>query len=261
MMKKGALFIGIALLFFMSLSPMIQAATVPKPTGDIYVQDFAGLLSSDQKAELNRIASQLEDGTGAQIAVLTIDSLEGEDIEGFSNRAFREYQLGSAEENNGVMLVIAMEERELWVEVGYGLEGALPDGKVGRILDEFTVPYMQQDAPDQAIFNTMKVFYEEIAKEYNWDGESVNPVQPENSNEGGGVSMSTIVMIIIIVILFTIFSNRGGGGMGPGSRGRRGGIPMIGPGSFGGGFGSGGGGGFRSGGGGSSGGGGAGRSF
>ncbi|WP_394190367.1 TPM domain-containing protein [Paenisporosarcina quisquiliarum] len=261
MMKKGALFIGIALLFFMSLSPMIQAATVPKPTGDIYVQDFAGLLSSDQKAELNRIASQLEDGTGAQIAVLTIDSLKGEDIEGFSNRAFREYQLGSAEENNGVMLVIAMEERELWVEVGYGLEGALPDGKVGRILDEFTVPYMQQDAPDQAIFNTMKVFYEEIAKEYNWDGESVNPVQPKSSNEGGGVSMSTIVMIIIIVILFTIFSNRGGGGMGPGSRGRRGGIPMIGPGSFGGGFGSGGGGGFRSGGGGSSGGGGAGRSF
>ncbi len=261
MMTKGALFIGIALLFFMSLTPTIQAATVPKPTGDIYVQDFAGLLSSDQKAELNRIASQLEDGTGAQIAVLTIDSLEGEDIEGFSNRAFREYELGSAEENNGVMLIISMEERELWVEVGYGLEGALPDGKVGRILDEFTVPYMKQNAPDEAIFNTMKVFYEEIAKEYNWDGESVNPVQPESSNEGGGVSMSTIIMIIIIVILFTIFSNRGGGGMGPGSRGRRGGIPMIGPGSFGGGFGSGGGGGFRSGGGGSSGGGGAGRSF
>jgi uncharacterized protein len=257
MMKKSALFLGMALLFFMSLTPIIQAATVPKPVGDIYVQDFAGLLSDEQKAELNQFATQLEDGTTAQIAVLTIDTLEGEDIEGFSNRAFREYELGSAEENNGVMLVIAMEEREMWVEVGYGLEGALPDGKVGRILDEFTVPYMKQDAPDQAILNTMKVFYEEIAKEYKWDGESVNPVQAENISGDGGGSKSTIITVIIFIIIFFIFSNRGGG-RGPGSRGR-GGFPMIGPGSFGG-FGRGGGG-FRSGGGGSSGGGGAGRSW
>ncbi|MET0785330.1 MAG: TPM domain-containing protein [Paenisporosarcina sp.] len=258
MMKKSTLFLGMALLFFMSLTPIIQAASVPKPVGDIYVQDFAGLLSIEQKAELIRLATQLEDGTSAQIAVLTIDTLEGEDIEGFSNRAFREYELGSAEKNNGVMLVIAMEEREMWVEVGYGLEGALPDGKVGRILDEFTVPYMKQDEPDQAILNTMKVFYEEISKEYNWDGESVNPVQGESSGGDGGGSMSTIITIIIFIVIFFIFSNRGGG-MGPGSRGR-GGFPMIGPGSFGG-FGGSRGGGFRSGGGGSSGGGGAGRSW
>lgn len=260
-MKKAALFLGTALLFLLTFAPLIQAATIPQPVGDIYTQDFAGLLNDEQKAEINQLAARLDDATGAQIAVLTVKSLDGDDIQSFANQAFREYKLGDAEKNNGVLLVIDMGSREMWVEVGYGLEGALPDGKVGRILDEFTVPYMKNDQADLAILNTMKVFYQEIAKEYEWNGEDVNPVQSKSSSDGGGGSMSFITIIIILFVLYMIFKNRGGGGMGPGSRGRRGGFPMIGPGSFGGGFGGGGGGGFRGGGGGSSGGGGAGRGF
>ena len=255
MMKKGALVIAMALLFLLTLTPIIQAASFPKPVGDIYVQDFAGLLNKEQVAEINQFARNLDDATGAQIAVLTIDTLDGEDIQSFSNRAFREYGLGDADKDNGVLLVIAIDDRDMRVEVGYGLEGALPDGKVGRILDDFTVPYMKQDMPDQAIMNTMKVLYEEVSKEYNWDGEAVNPVAAEGRSEGGG-GLSPIFIIIIIFVLFSIFRNRGG----PGSGGRRRGFSMMGPGSFGGGLG-GGGGGFRSGGGGSSGGGGAGRSW
>jgi uncharacterized protein len=261
-MKKAALFVGTALLFLLTLAPMIQAATIPQPVGDIYTQDFAGLLNAEQKAEINQLAARLDDATGAQIAVLTVNSLDGADIQSFANQAFREYKLGDAEKNNGVLLVIDMDSREMWVEVGYGLEGALPDGKVGRILDEFTVPYMKNDQADLAILNTMKVFYQEIAKEYEWNGEAVNPVQSAKSSEDeGGSSFSITTIIIILFVLYMVFKNRGGGGMGPGSRGRRGGFPMIGPGSFGGGFGGGGGGGFRGGGGGSSGGGGAGRGF
>lgn len=259
-MKKAALFVGTALLFLLTLAPMIQAATIPQAVGDIYTQDFADLLNEEQEAEINQLAARLDDATGAQIAVLTVNSLDGADIQSFANQAFREYKLGDAEKNNGVLLVIDMDTRELWVEVGYGLEGALPDGKVGRILDEFTVPYMKEDQADLAILNTMKVFYQEIAKEYDWNGEAVDPVQSANSSkdEGGG-SFSITTIIIILIVLYMVFKNRGGGGMGPGSRGRRGGFPMMGPGSFGGGFG--GGGGFRGGGGGSSGGGGAGRGF
>ena len=260
-MKKAALFVGTALLFLLTLAPMIEAATIPKPVGDIYTQDFAGLLNENQKSEINEMARRLDDATGAQIAVLTVNSTEGTDIQSFANQAFREYQLGDAEKNNGVLLVIDMGGRDIWVEVGYGLEGALPDGKVGRILDEFTVPYMKNDQGDQAILNTMKVFYQEIATEYDWNGEAVEPVMA-NQGSGGGGSMSFITIIIIALVLYTIFKGRGGGGMGPGSRGRRGGFPMIfGPGSFGGGSGRGAGAVFRGGGGGSSGGGGAGRGF
>lgn len=253
-MKKAALFVGTALFWLLTIAPFIQAASIPKPVGDIYTQDFAGLLNTDQTEEINQFAARLEDATSAQIAVLTLPTLEGRDIQSFSNEAFREYQLGGAEKNNGVLLVISMEEREIWVEVGYGLEGALPDGKVGRILDEFTVPFMKKNQADQAILNTMKVFYQEIGKEYDWNGEVVEPVSTDESSGGG--SMSLITIIIMIIVILTIFKNRGGGGMGPGSRGRRGGYPMVGPGSFRGGIG-----GFRGGGGGSSGGGGAGRGF
>lgn len=253
-MKKVALFVGTALFFLLTFAPIIQAATIPKPVGDIYTQDFAGLLNAEQKAEINQIAARLDDATSAQIAVLTVDSLDGADIQSFANQAFREYELGDADKNNGVLLVIDMDTRELWVEVGYGLEGALPDGKIGRILDEYTVPYMKNNQEDQAILNTMKVFYQEIAIEFGWDGEAVESAKADE----GGSSLSFIIVIIIVLVLYTIFKNRGGGGVGPGSRGRRGGFPMMGPGSFGGGVG---GGGFRSGGGGSSGGGGAGRKF
>lgn len=262
-MRKAALFMGTALVFLLMLAPMIQAATIPRPVGDIYTQDFAGLLSDEQKTEINQMAARLDDATGAQIAVLTVKSLDGSDIQSFANQAFREYELGDAEKNNGVLLVIDIDSRELWVEVGYGLEGALPDGEVGRILDEYTVPYAKNDQFDLAILNTMKVFYQEIAAEYGWEGETVQPVMSDQSqgDGGGGGSSSIITIIIIMFVVYTIFKNRGGGGgMGPGSRGRRGVFPMMGPGSFGGGFG-GGGGGFRGGGGGSSGGGGAGRSF
>ncbi|WP_075619836.1 TPM domain-containing protein [Paenisporosarcina indica] len=258
-MKKATLFMGMALLFLLTLAPMIQAATIPKPVGDIYTQDFAGLLNNEQKTEINQMAARLDDATGAQIAVLTVNSLDGTDIQSFANQAFREYKLGNAEKNNGVLLVIDIESRKLWVEVGYGLEGALPDGKVGRILDEYTIPYASKDQFDLAILNTMKVFYQEISTEYGWEGEAVTPVMSDQG--GGGGSTSIITIIIILFVVFTIFKNRGGGGgMGPGSRRRRGVFPMMGSGSFGGGFG-GGGGGFRGGGGGSSGGGGAGRSF
>ena len=221
-MKKAALFVGTALLFLLTLAPMIQAATIPQPVGDIYTQDFADLLNEEQEAEIDQLAARLDDATGAQIAVLTVNSLEGADIQSFANQAFREYKLGDAEKNNGVLLVIDMDTRELWVEVGYGLEGALPDGKVGRILDEFTVPYMKEDQADLAILNTMKVFYQEIAKEYDWNGEAVNPEQSTKSSEDeGGGSFSITTIIIILFVLFMVFKNRGGGGMGPGSRGRR----------------------------------------
>ena len=65
--------------------------------GDIYTQDFAGLLNDEQKAEINQLAARLDDATGAQIAVLTVKSLDGADIQSFANQAFREYKLGDAE--------------------------------------------------------------------------------------------------------------------------------------------------------------------
>ncbi|QUW23923.1 TPM domain-containing protein [Sporosarcina sp. Marseille-Q4063] len=247
-------------LFFTYSSSTAYAADIPKPEGHIYVQDFANLLNAEQKEELVNYGMQLDDATGAQLVVMTVDSLDGEAIEEYSVKVFREYGIGQEGKNNGVLFLVAPNEGALWITTGYGLEGALPDGKVGRIRDQYAFPYMREGKFDLGIMNTYKALFNEIAKEYNWDGEFA-PVQvSENYEEESDTGIPFPIIIFIAVVILMMMRRRGGGGGSGGSGGRRGG-PIFFPGSFGGGSsggGFGGGGGFRGGGGGSTGGGGAG---
>ena len=239
MMKKAAFkWIAAIIIFLQFFSFSVQATTdvVPDPVGDIYIQDFVGLLSSEQKFQLNELGRKLEDATTAQVAVLTVDSLGGLTIEEFSNQAFRKYALGSEENNNGVLLVISTGsqtgDRYVRIEVGYGLEGALPDGKVGRILDEYTIPYLAEGRADEAIIQTYKVLYNEVAAEYNWDGEAVKvtPYAETESSPWSAYIVGIIAVIIIILdmlffggtltrMLLFMLARGGGGRSGPRSGG------------------------------------------
>lgn len=256
----------ICMVFLLTLSfpKTTFAANVPKPEGHIYIQDFANILSAEQKEQLTNYSIQLDDATTAQLAVLTLPSIGDEPVETFAVKALREYSLGTEEQDNGALLVVTTEpntnnKRKFYFTTGYGLEGALPDGKIGRIIDEVAYPYLKKEQPDMAILAAYQAFYNEIAKEYNWDGQ-MNEV--EDRDEGLGIPLPIIILIIIFILIRT-FSNRGGPGGRGGSGGRRRGGPIFFPGSFGGGSSGGGfgGGGFRGGGGGSGGGGGAGRSW
>lgn len=255
-MRRALLSLPILVFFFFSITGFkAAAANIPDPVGDIYVQDFAHVLSDNEKNELTELGKYLDDHTQAQIAVLTINSLENEAVEEYALEAFRQYGLGDAEKDNGVLLLLAPKEHKIRVEVGYGLEGALPDGKVGRILDSYAIPYLEQDEINLAITNTYKQLFNEVSKEYSLDkqadAEGVEYSQTESLSP-----LSVLIFILIFAgIIFMDFRflggaftlsllrmlaailNRGGGG--------------------GGGFG----GGPRSGGGGSSGGGGASRSW
>ena len=242
MIKKAS--INLIVLVFLTLnftSFYAIAADVPRSVGDIYVQDFAMLLTSAQKAELNQLGRKLEEGTTAQVAVLTIQSLEGESIEEFSTKAFRQYGIGNEENDNGVLFVIALDdgygEGKVRIEVGYGLEGALPDGKVGRILDEYTMPYLRNNQAGSAIIATYKVLYNEIAQEYQWNGKVTSNSYTETNKVNPFTILITFIVVVIVVILdmrffggfltqfFLIILFRGGrgGGNGGGSRGGGGG--------------------------------------
>jgi uncharacterized protein len=234
-----------------------QDIIVPKPVGDIYVQDFAQVLTESEQAEISRLGRALEDKTTAQIAVLTVDSTGDQTIQEFSNIALRQYGIGSKSSDNGVLIVLAMADRKVWIEVGYGLEGRLPDGKVGRILDEYTVPYLKNQQPNLAIDQTYKIITKEVLNEYGLEENQLTigspPSLPQQTQPAGGSGIpSWLFIIIAVVVLFLDFKFFGGfltqmllsiilrgGGRGGGA----------------------GGGGFRGGGGGSSGGGGAGRGW
>lgn len=262
--KAVRILVTACLIVFTSLNSAVFSADAAVPV----VQDSANVLSAEQKAELEQYGIQLNKATTAELAVLILPSIGDEPVEEYAVEKLREFKLGNKEKNNGALLVVTTEKnsdgkRHFELSVGYGLEGALPDGKVGRIMDEVAVPYLDKRQPDIAIMEAYKSFYNEIAAEYGWDG-AVVPVTTidSNSSDGGFGIPFPVILFIIIYIVFRVLSNRGGRGGGGGSGGRRSGSPIFFPGSFGGRSGGGSSGGFGGfGGGGSGGGGGAGRSW
>lgn len=190
------------LLFLLPILFSIQgqhtfAADIPNPVGDIYVQDFANVLSDNEKQELVELGKYLDDHTEAQLAVLTVRSLENKPVDEYALEAFRQYGIGGAKHDNGVLILLALQEQKIRIEVGYGLEGALPDGKIGRILDSYALPYLEKNELNLAIINTYKQLFNEVGKEYNLDKEA-NAKGFEYTETADGPSFITVLIITLI---------------------------------------------------------------
>jgi len=110
------------------------------PQNNVRTYDVAGILRPDQKNAIEGILQGMEQQTGAQGAVVVVDSLEGGQIDDFANKLFRKWGIGQKDKNNGILLLVALKDRKARIEVGYGLEPILPDALAGRILDEQLFP-------------------------------------------------------------------------------------------------------------------------
>ena len=117
---------------------MTGAAALPRPDG--YVNDFARILDESVESDLEHYLTTLERDTSAEVAIATIDSLDGLTVEQYANRLFEEWGIGKRQKDNGVLMLIAPNEREVRIEVGYGLEGTLPDGLAGDIIRNEIIP-------------------------------------------------------------------------------------------------------------------------
>lgn len=120
-----------------------MAQTLPKPAGR--VTDLAGVIDPSVEAEIDQRLDRLEQQTSSEIAVATVRSLEGMSVEEYANRLFKEWGVGQAKQDNGVLVLVAPNEREMRIEVGYGLEGVLPDGLAGQIIREDFLPRFRDD--------------------------------------------------------------------------------------------------------------------
>lgn len=233
----------IAFTLIVSSLFMLTSKALVKPTTEFYVNDYANLLSDEVKENIMNTNKQLESQTGAQVVVVTIENLENQSLEEYATDLFRSFGIGDKEKNNGVLLLVALEERQLRIEVGYGLEGALPDGKVGRIEDEYMIPYLKENNWNEGIQNGFNRIIEILCEEYNIEIANVEATP----YEGQESVMSIIFYIMLMFAIFMLclkgnvpFIFFGGGGFSGGNFGGSGGF---------------------SGGGGSSGGGGASRGF
>jgi uncharacterized protein len=138
----------------------------PKPESNIYVNDFAQMLSTQTVQAIQALGAQLEQQTTAQVAVVTVPNLAGQPVEDYAVGLFRKWGIGQKQKNNGVLLLISKEERKVRIEVGYGLEGALPDARTGRILDEEVVPFFRNGDYDNGVYRGYGVLAANVAQEY-----------------------------------------------------------------------------------------------
>ncbi len=252
------------------VAPLLLIAVLPALALDIsklqpqgYVSDFANVVDSASKTQLERYLTTLEQATGAQVALVTVDSLDGDPIDDTANALFRKWGIGVKGKNEGVLLLLAVRDRKSRVEVGYGLEPILPDGFTGSVLREMR-PSLRAGQYGQALIAGAGQIGQTIAQS---KGVSLDRSLPRRAAPRGGsqdVNIPWPMVIVGIIILFALIS-RGGGGFltwlllssltGGGGRYRGGGDGGWGGGGFGGG--GSGGGGFGGFGGGDSGGGGA----
>lgn len=254
----------LALSIMLINSGFASAEPVPaKPDTNIYVFDYADLIDEADKLEMQKIAKALDDKTKAEIVVVTVNDLSHMEIEEYALKLFRSWGIGDKEKNNGILILVNKESilnnqrGRIRIEVGYGLEGAINDGKAGAILDNFALPAFETGEYSKGIRDTFMAVCSEVAKEYGLDlaNEELSDLQNYSVAEADDITywevlLAVIIFIIILILLTKKHSRRyyrrnpfdgpfGGGFGGGGFRGGGFGGGGFGGGSSGGGFGGG----------------------
>ncbi|MDX1905401.1 MAG: TPM domain-containing protein [Bacteroidia bacterium] len=201
--------------------PAAQAQSspaLPKPTG--FVTDTRGLLTPAQRSTLDAFLTQFAQNTSNEIAVAILDLPEDEVLEEYTNTLARSWGVGG-QEDNGVLLVVFPAARRMRIEVGYGLEGAIPDAAAFLIIENTLKPAFRQEAYYAGIDSAVHILASLAQGEYNIStlrDYYQAPAPPEDNTAG----FVLIVLIIVFVVFLNIYNRPGGGGSGKGRRNGRG---------------------------------------
>jgi len=239
-MKKAL--ITLSLLAACLLSPNVfseETVQFPRPEG--FVNDYAGVLSYSAKEKIRNIAVEVETKTQAEIAVAVIKTTYPLQLSDYAVKLFKEWGIGKKGKDNGVLVLVATDDRKVRIETGYGLEGALTDLKSKLIIEELVIPAFRENNYDLGILSCVNAVAKIIGTEYNVEISAYSKamdVQPGTKKSRGGNGLLTLLLFLLIfgfrfgTMFFlmgsgsTYWSGGGGGSFGGG-------------GGFGGGFGGG----------------------
>lgn len=211
-LKRISCFLIIFLILLSAKSSIFAKTETVKPTSNFYVNDYAGVLTEETKNYIIKTNAELQQKTGAQIVVVTIKSLENTSIEEYATTLFRNFGIGDAQKNNGVLLLCSTGDRKFRIEVGYGLEGTLTDGKTGRIQDTYIIPYLKNNNYNDGIKNGFNAILNEITNEYQITiSGKENAVKEDSLNINGSIPQVIIYTIVMIIsqIIFCIKNKKG----------------------------------------------------
>jgi len=249
MRRSQKLFAIVWLALVLPVSLRAEPVAQLRPTG--YVNDFARVLSPQTASQLTDVCQQVDAKAHAQIAVVTVNSLDGSDIESYAVDLFKKWGIGSKSTDHGVLILLAVQDRKYRIEVGYGLEPILPDGKVGGFGRQ-VVPYLRSSDYNSAASLLTVLVASTIAQDAGVEitGGQLRPPTHYEPRPEGGISLGKLIFwgIVILIILATPLRNvvfwwllmgggggRGGGWGGGGFGGGGGGFGGFGGGSSGGG--------------------------
>jgi uncharacterized protein len=239
------------LIFTCLLSTLLFSENIQslKPRG--WVNDFAGVISQYYETKMGTISAEVKRKTGAELTVVTVKSLDGQDIETYASQLYEAWGIGEKGKDNGVLILLAMAERKIRIEVGYGLEPILPDGLTGGILDEYVMPDLRNGEYGLGLYRGLLKITEIVAKNAGVQITGIPSVdqQPRSDmgnrrrSSGGGIFLIIVFIFLMIVtrgrilpwLLLSMFMGGGRGGGGFGSGGFGGGFGGFGGGMSGGG--------------------------
>jgi uncharacterized protein len=238
------------LLFLLPIS--LSAADYPSPKG--FVNDFANVISPGDEKLIEQAVAALGQSGDIELAVVTINSLDGQPIENYSMGLAEAWEVGKRGSDTGLILLLAVQDRMVRIEVGYGLEGDMPDGLTGSILDKYVLPDFREGDFSSGLLKGSRAIAATLAEKRDFELKNVNLDKYAVTDDSGTDSFGIIIFVLGILVfllggrrrLFALLllgqlSGRGHHGGGFGSSGRGGGFGSGGFGGFGGGsFGGGG---------------------
>jgi len=188
----------------MGIIVYILVTAYPSPVG--YVNDFANCIPPGYKEKITSVIVEVKEKTGAEIAVVTIPTTGGEDITMYSVTLYTEWGIGEKGKDNGVLITVAMDEKNTWITTGYGLEGILPDATAGDIWRNVMRPLFKEGNYGGGVLNGVIVIAEIILKEH---GQALSGgVKPDISYKQERERGRGVIGLPILFLLFLIFGWR-----------------------------------------------------
>jgi uncharacterized protein len=193
--------LALLLCIILPASVYLFAQKFPKPIG--YVNDFAGVIDPGSKAQIEKISTVLKEKTGVEVAVVSVETIDPyASIEEYSIDMATEWGIGRKGEDTGILLLLTMRERRVRLEIGYGLEGIIPDGLAGEIIDKSILPSLRAADYGTGLLKGVQAVTGIIAREYDVDIDSSSISESRKYTRRVNPALIRIITILIFLFLF-----------------------------------------------------------
>lgn len=211
---KACLGLVLAMLIMMA-APLTVSAL--EPFDNFYVNDYVGILSDETVSDLASRGRTLREENGVQVVTVIVNNYIGDSMESYANEVFNDFGIGSKEDNNGVLLIVAIDDGEVRIEVGDGLSGLIPDSKAGSIMDDYFIPSAKEGNFEKAIRDTYVELIRVSSRLATKGAANTYHSQYENKTAGGAVTernqnsshdtnpVSLFFGFLILVFVFVLF--------------------------------------------------------